>query len=337
MLHLFYSSGEKSVTRVGGGFVTFLGFKLSRLRAPRLRDILIHLTLMTATLAVAEVILRVADLRELRNGYGAGYPIVFQHDAALGWTPIPKSSGKFHGSRDISVQHNSLGLRDVEHGSTRRPTILFLGDSYVWGYDVEAKDRFTEHLRDDLPGMRIVNAGVPGYGTDQEYLLLERLWNRFKPDVVVLMFCTDNDRDDNSTNMRSDGYYKPYFAPTADGTLRLAGQPVPKSRQVYFNDDPVVRNLWLARAVMTGYVYLRYPRIAVPDPTERLVGMMQDFVESHGAKFLVGLENLDLQLVQFLQARKIPWNDFRGTDHFHVDAAEVSSAAWAASWAPAAG
>jgi len=27
----------------------------------------------------------------------------------------------------------------------------------------------------------------------------------------------------------------------------------------------------------------------VPDPTERLVGMMSDFVEAHAAKFLVGL------------------------------------------------
>ena len=45
---------------------------------------------------------------------------------------------------------------------------MFVGDSFVWGYDVEASERFTELLRDEFPGIRIVNAGVNAYGTDQD-------------------------------------------------------------------------------------------------------------------------------------------------------------------------
>jgi hypothetical protein len=34
---------------------------------------------------------------------------------------------------------------------------------------------------------------------------------------------------------------------------------------------------------------IRATAVTLPDPTERLVGMMSDFVEAHAAKFLVGL------------------------------------------------
>ena len=47
-----------------------------------------------------------------------------------------------------------------------------------------------------------INAGVTAYGTDQEYLLLRRLWDRIQPNVVVLMVCVDNDRKDNTVNTR---------------------------------------------------------------------------------------------------------------------------------------
>ena len=93
----------------------------------------------------------------------AGYTSVHRYDAELGWLPIRIRPGRFVGSRTISVRHNSLGLRG-EHERSKRPTILFVGDSFVWGYDVEASERFTELLRADLPGVEIVSiTGVNGY------------------------------------------------------------------------------------------------------------------------------------------------------------------------------
>jgi GDSL-like Lipase/Acylhydrolase family len=280
------------------------------------REVFLQLLIVVATLAAIEVFLRVIDLRELREGYGRGYTVVHRYDPELGWLPIPNTVAAFTGSRTISLQHNSLGLRDVEHERTDRPTVLFVGDSFVWGFDVEAGERFTELLRADLPGMEIVNAGVNGYGTDQEYLLLNRIWSAFRPDVVVLNFTTSNDRDDNTSNMISDGYYKPYLARAADGTWRFFGQPVPKSRQTYFTDDPLVKNLWLARLAVTSYIYVRHPQIAVPDPTEQLVGMMRDLVESKGAKFLVGLQYADAKLELFLQAQEIRYTSFDGAEPY---------------------
>jgi hypothetical protein len=277
-----------------------------------------------ATLAALEFFLRTADLRELRQGVSER-SLSYRYDAELGWAPIPSSSSTVTNARTIHVQHNSLGLRDIEFSPDARPTIMFLGDSFVWGLDAEADERFTDLLRPRIPGHNIVAAGVSGYGTDQEYLLLQRLWPKLKPAVVVLIFCSQNDRLDNSTNIRYEGYQKPYFATSSDGSLVLGGQPVPKSRQQYFREDWWVRNLWLGRLVADVYVKLRYPLLNVPDPTERLVSKIRDFVEANGAKFLVGLQYRDDKLIRHLEASRIPFVNLEGADFYP---GEGSGAHW---------
>lgn len=196
---------------------------------------------------------------------------------------------------------------------------MFIGDSFTWGYDAEATNRFTELLRPKLPGIRLVNAGVPGYGTDQEYLLLNNVWKTFEPNVVVLILCVDNDRRNNSSNVRYDGYYKPYLKQMPDGSWQFGGRPVPKSRYVYFINNWLVHNLWLARVAVSAYVELSHPQITLPDPTERLIGMMRKFVEAPGAKLLNGLQYLEPQLEAYLQRQKIPYTSFDGAKSYSTD------------------
>ena len=241
------------------------------------------------TLGALEVILRIVDLRELREGVS---------ERSLSATnTTPNSDGcrcrarvsTVTNARTVQVRHNSLGLRDDEFTLDAKPTIMFLGDSFVWGLDAEASERFSEFLKPRIPDYKILAAGVSGFGTDQEYLLLQRLWPKVKPAVVVLIFCTDNDRDDNSSNIRYEGYQKPYFTRGADGSLVLAGQPVPKSRLQAIKEDWWVRHSWLVRLANAVYLKLRHPALRVPDPTEMLIDKIRAFVEANGAKFLVGL------------------------------------------------
>jgi lysophospholipase L1-like esterase len=283
------------------------------------RELGLQILLLLGTLALAELLLRVIDLRELRDGYSVGAAMVYRYDAELGWRPRANASSVYRGAQTVSITTNSVGLRDIEHDNSPRQTVLFLGDSFTWGYDVEADQRFTEHLRDMFPKTRIVNAGVVGYGTDQEYLLLNEIWSTFEPDIVVLIFCVDNDRKDNATNASSPGYYKPYIEQSADDSWHFAGQPVPKSRHVYFIENPLVRNSWVARAAVTAYIYLRYPQIMVPDPTLHLIDMMRERVEARQKKFLIGLQRHDAALEAFLRQRGIPFTDFDGAAAFDRD------------------
>ena len=275
------------------------------------RTIAIQVLILIATLGVAEVVLRVIDLRYLR-AHRVGADRIYNYDAELGWFPVANSDVSFTGIRTIRVRHNSLGFRDIEHDTAVKPTIAFIGDSFVWGYDVEQNVRFTEVLRAKMPEQRIVNAGVTAYGTDQELLLLRRLWDRVKPNVVVLMVCVDNDRKDNTVNTRQDGPYKPYFD-LAQGAF--AGIPVSWSRHLYFADNWLARNSWVARVAVSAYVLIAHPQVIVPDPTERLIRMMREFVESKGAKFLVGLQFREPALEAALTAMKIPYTSFDGAEH----------------------
>src|SRR5258708_37492132 len=138
-------------------------------RPGRLRAMAVQCIVLLATLAACEVILRVIDLRYLRMDE-SGIAPVYAHDAELGWYPIPNSTQEYSGARTVHVRHNSIGLRDIEPEASPQPTIAFVGDSFVWGDDAEESERFTNILRERLPGYRVGNVGATAYGTRQGYL-----------------------------------------------------------------------------------------------------------------------------------------------------------------------
>lgn len=297
-----------------------------------LRSALTVFLVSALTLAAMELLLRVADFRELRQD-ASERSLAYGYDAELGWAPIPNSVSTVTTARTIHATHNSLGFRDVEFSPDGRPVMLFIGDSFVWGVDAEANERFTDLLRNKLTRFTIVNAGVSGYGTDQEYLWLKRIWPKVRPAVVVLLFCTDNDRKDNTTDIRYQRYRKPYFETRPDGGLLLRGQPAPRSLQVLIRDDWLVRNLWLARLAAATYVEISSPAVTVPDPTEQLVDEIDQFVGAHNAKLLLALQSRDDRLIAHLQARGIPFATLDGAaaygdqygSHFTPDGHEFVS------------
>ena len=292
-----------------------------------LRSIAEVLLIACVTLAVVEIALRIIRPRIFRED-STERSLTYAYDAELGWAPTPNASSSVTTrERTFHARNNSLGLRDIELKNDPRPTLMFIGDSMVWGVDAEAGERFTDLLRSRIAKYKTVNAGVSGFGTDQEYLWLQRIWPKIEPAVVVLIFTTANDRSDNSTNVRYGGNRKPYFASTADGQLELRGQPVPKSRQLYFKEYWLVRHSWVARYFVSAYVEIRHWQLHVPDPTERLIDKIRDFVEAHGARLVVGLQLDDDKLARHLQARRIPF--------VSLDGAEAYSGHSGAHWTPA--
>jgi hypothetical protein len=302
--------------------------------ANRLRETFVSigmsLVIVLVTLAGLEIVLRVADFRELRETL-TERSLAYDYDPELGWLPEPGSVSTIETFRKTHYRHNSLGLRDDEFKLDAKPTIMFLGDSFVWGLDSEAEERFSDLLKPRIPAYKILAAGVSGYGTDQEYLLLQKLWPKVKPAVVVLIFCADNDRLDNMTNRRYDNYQKPYFVTQPDGSLVLMGQPVPKSHLLYYKDNWLVRNLWLARLAVNAYVRLAHPKVDVPDPTEKLVGKMRELVEGNGGKFMVGLQTSvqNETLVPYLEKNRIPFVKLEGADYIK------NENSWGPHWTPA--
>jgi GDSL-like Lipase/Acylhydrolase family len=147
----------------------------------------------------------------------------FSSDPLLGWRHRSGSVGIFKEQR---VAINSAGLRDDE---LRPPTdgkfrILFLGDSQIFGDGVSHEDTFVEVLESDLAGVESVNAGVIGYGTDQQLLYYERDGRALRPDLTVVGLNAYDLRDNISTSVRS-GYQKPLFE-LRENALVLTNVPV---------------------------------------------------------------------------------------------------------------
>jgi 3-oxoacyl-[acyl-carrier protein] reductase len=111
---------------------------------------------------------------------------------------------------EVRVQTSTSGLRDPERGPRRLGVfrILSLGDSYAFGYGVEAAETYAAVLERELGPVRfeVINAGVSGYGTITETRLLERLVPRLAPDLALVAFFTGNDL---INNLRASGRMRP--------------------------------------------------------------------------------------------------------------------------------
>ncbi|NOX85986.1 MAG: SGNH/GDSL hydrolase family protein [Chlorobi bacterium] len=209
--------------------------------------------------------------------------LTYRYDKKLGWFPIENSEKTFTGSRLIHIKNNKIGFRDIDHGPKSKKRIAFIGDSFVWGYDVEYGERFTEYLQQRLTNWEIINMGVSGYSTDQELILLKNWFDYFKPDIVFLVVC-DNDKPGNATN-NFYSYYKPYFTFTGN-KLVTHGIPVSKSIRYYEGKYP---RLLKSRLIQALIQITRPKKIFVENPTEEIIKEMDNYVKSKGAKFFIAL------------------------------------------------
>jgi len=105
------------------------------------------------------------------------------------------------------VETNNLGFHDHEREAANgNYRILFLGDSFLEGRQVQTESLFTIRLEKKfLPdGQKIenINGGVPGTGTAHQYVLWKEFFEpNIKVDHLVLCFNMDNDLRDNNLDL----------------------------------------------------------------------------------------------------------------------------------------
>jgi hypothetical protein len=190
------------------------------------------------SLIVAEGLMRLLHVQ-----FHAKWPSVehglARFDPELGWSYHPSRSvtqefGEEH--RNVPMYFDDRGRRVRKPGDRANrsaPTVLFTGDSFLFGHGVTYDESFVGRLASlpDFP-WQVVNCGVQGYGTDQSLLLLKRQFNNFETKVVVYTFIPDHVYrneyyDRRILNPRSLFVgTKPLFALKPDGSLYLAKTPV---------------------------------------------------------------------------------------------------------------
>jgi hypothetical protein len=193
-------------------------------QVPRRRRLLLKLLALligvVLALALLEIGLRMA-------GYSS--PEFYETDETLGYRLIPGMSGWYMREGRSWVEINGEGFRDVEHTLDKPPDvyrIAVIGDSYVEALQVNRDEMFANYIGpatancDRLAGKRIetLTFGVSGYGTAQELLMLREKVFKYSPDLVLLVFTTNNDVSDNFKAFKQSPI--PYFE-VRNGELTL--------------------------------------------------------------------------------------------------------------------
>lgn len=93
---------------------------------------------------------------------------------------------------------NARGMRGPEVGVKRagERRILAVGDSFTWGHGVQDDETYPAVLEAALQvrgrNVRVLNAGVPGYSTDQSYTRFVRDGPALAPDLLLVgIHCSD--------------------------------------------------------------------------------------------------------------------------------------------------
>lgn len=237
------------------------------------------------------------------------------YDSRKGWFHAPGSHGRaFMGGPDSAdVRINALGLRgpDIQRGKAPGVVrVLVFGDSFVFGVGVSEEHTLTSRLerllnRSDsvATGRRfeVINMGVSGYSTDQEYLLFEDIGAALGPDLVLL-FCVDNDFEGNTRDFAYQAYYKPYFDLQPDGSLAVRNIPVPTLRpgqrvKLWLGRESNAWNAFRSRTAVASQLqpFLNFFQVAVPRTTtdeqqalmHSLLRMFRNRAEAAGAEFVM--------------------------------------------------
>lgn len=140
------------------------------------------------------------------------------------------------------VSFNSAGMRDVEH-PVEKPAgvyrILLLGDSFMEALQVPFDSSMPARLARILEvrtghPVEVINAGVSGWGTDDELRYLTEYGIAYHPDLVLVAMTLHNDISDNLREQwhRLDG---------DSGLVDQHPQPIP-----YFRYQTLQLKAWLS-------------------------------------------------------------------------------------------
>ena len=197
-------------------------------------------------LALAGVLVALGIFEMVVRLTGLATPNLYVFAQYRGWKLSPGAFYPARGPGDAEVRVNNEGFRGPERSLAKPPGVFrvaVLGDSFTEAQQVPYKDTFCAVMERRLAScpalagkrVQVLDFGVDGYGTAQEYLTLARHVWQFSPDFVVLAVFTGNDIRNDSLALEGERC-RPFYE-YRGGRLVLDGP---------FIDSPTFRfHCWL--------------------------------------------------------------------------------------------
>lgn len=171
----------------------------------------------------------------------------------------------------VKLHFGKNGFRSYGNPAAEgRKRVLIVGDSYTACAQTSDEKTWHHLLADSLP-VEVFAYGAAGYGTTQEYLICKEYLDGVRPDIVVLMFCT-NDFIDNYWELEKRANYhvrmpRPYTLEDGSLVTRYAAE-YPRNIKPWSNFI-----YWMIRQVMLAKGTFDKPP---KEPSEKLMSEQQD-------------------------------------------------------------
>ncbi len=259
-------------------------------------------------------------------------------DPSLGWYHVSNTKKYYTTEGETAlITQNELGHRGPNYGPQKadgKKRVLVLGDSFTEGSQVGDDDLFTAIIANADSNLEVMNAGIGGYNSVQEYLYLQKTGKELRPDLVLVMFY-ENDLAENCLSFYPSIGPRP-FASIENGQLMIHENPSPKEHLKYVLPLPFAEKLnkhSLAYHFFNFRVYqplrasyltqLEFDDLKKTEtyPKLDIIGMVyqkiQKLMKGRGAMFAVGLiptreeaqngfSDIQAPLLSFCREKDIP-------------------------------
>lgn len=215
------------------------------------------------------------------------------YDSQLGWAykPLQKYTKKFGGVYII----NSEGYRAesiFQKTDFTKPIILLVGDSFLFGHGLNFNETFGYKLQQLLGDKyEVINYSVQGYGTDQIYLLTQKLLKTYHPVAVITDYIPDHDLRNVTRDVRNLNRCVAFVA-TKPLFVSINGKPKQVAYPITYQEYDKIKFIALVRGLMQGNLEKKAETYG-HELSQQLIAETKDQVESTGAMFyIIDYENI---------------------------------------------
>jgi hypothetical protein len=143
-------------------------------------------------------------------------PLHYKHIDEITWR-LPRNTTIFvidhdNFSRNVTSTYFEHGFKRWGDVSTNKTKVLLIGDSYTQSVYVKNGEEYYAYLEEEFDDVEWFVFGHGGYGSLQEFMILDEFFDEIKPDVILWQFCSGNDFINNDFDMEK--RYFPHAPPS---------------------------------------------------------------------------------------------------------------------------
>ncbi len=164
-----------------------------------IKEIIIHLSIVIGIISLIllsfEIYLRINWKKKLQDqSWRVGN--IYQEDNKLIYA-LKSNSFRIHSNKEFreAAYINNEGFRKNNNTSKQKSNntyrIIAVGDSFTFGHGLNESEAYPDLLERNIQNqykiktIEVLNAGVPGYGPDQEYSLIINKLIEYNPDLII--------------------------------------------------------------------------------------------------------------------------------------------------------